>query len=87
MSSKAISLVLGSGGARGLAHVGVIRWLEELIPEVEEAKSPWQQKMDDFLESMRFSKSQVNRPMGYVVHSRSIVQYDAECYCTYKNGR
>ena len=29
MSNKGISLVLGSGGARGLAHVGVIRWLEE----------------------------------------------------------
>jgi|TARA_A200000159_G_scaffold17166_1_gene14069 NTE family protein len=29
VSNKAISLVLGSGGARGLAHVGVIRWLEE----------------------------------------------------------
>ena len=28
MSNKTISLVLGSGGARGLAHVGVIRWLE-----------------------------------------------------------
>ena len=26
---KNISLVLGSGGARGLAHIGVIRWLEE----------------------------------------------------------
>ncbi len=26
---KTISLVLGSGGARGLAHIGVIRWLEE----------------------------------------------------------
>ncbi len=26
---KAVSLVLGSGGARGLAHVGVIHWLEE----------------------------------------------------------
>ena len=24
-----ISLVLGSGGARGLAHIGIIRWLEE----------------------------------------------------------
>jgi NTE family protein len=24
-----VSLVLGSGGARGLAHVGIIRWLEE----------------------------------------------------------
>ena len=24
-----LSLVLGSGGARGLAHIGVIRWLEE----------------------------------------------------------
>ena len=28
-TSKTISLVLGSGGARGLAHIGVIRWLEE----------------------------------------------------------
>ncbi len=26
---KTISLVLGSGGARGLAHIGIIRWLEE----------------------------------------------------------
>jgi NTE family protein len=25
---KNVSLVLGSGGARGLAHIGVIRWLE-----------------------------------------------------------
>jgi len=29
MSTKTVSLVLGSGGARGLAHIGVIRWLEE----------------------------------------------------------
>ena len=28
-SGKNISLVLGSGGARGLAHIGIIRWLEE----------------------------------------------------------
>lgn len=28
-SHNTISLVLGSGGARGLAHVGVIHWLEE----------------------------------------------------------
>ncbi len=28
-SKKSVSLVLGSGGARGLAHIGVIRWLEE----------------------------------------------------------
>ncbi|MEG3694600.1 patatin-like phospholipase family protein, partial [Vibrio coralliirubri] len=27
--AKTISLVLGSGGARGLVHVGVIRWLIE----------------------------------------------------------
>jgi len=27
--SKTVSLVLGSGGARGLAHIGVIKWLEE----------------------------------------------------------
>lgn len=27
--SNTISLVLGSGGARGLAHIGVIKWLEE----------------------------------------------------------
>ncbi|WP_435213861.1 patatin-like phospholipase family protein [Luminiphilus sp. nBUS_16] len=29
MSDKSLSLILGSGGARGMAHVGVIRWLEE----------------------------------------------------------
>jgi NTE family protein len=28
-NTKTVSLVLGSGGARGLAHIGVIRWLEE----------------------------------------------------------
>ncbi len=28
-NKRSVSLVLGSGGARGLAHVGVIRWLEE----------------------------------------------------------
>ena len=28
-SGKTVSLVLGSGGARGLAHIGVIHWLEE----------------------------------------------------------
>ena len=26
---KTVSLILGSGGARGLAHIGVIKWLEE----------------------------------------------------------
>ena len=29
VEGKSISLVLGSGGARGLAHIGVIKWLEE----------------------------------------------------------
>ena len=28
-SGKTVSLILGSGGARGLAHIGVIHWLEE----------------------------------------------------------
>lgn len=28
-NDKTISLVLGSGGARGLAHIGIIRWLTE----------------------------------------------------------
>lgn len=27
--SQTVSLVLGSGGARGLAHIGIIQWLEE----------------------------------------------------------
>ena len=27
--AKTVSLVLGSGGARGLAHIGIIQWLEE----------------------------------------------------------
>ncbi|WOJ95554.1 patatin-like phospholipase family protein [Congregibacter brevis] len=29
MTKKTVSLVLGSGGARGLAHIGAIRYLEE----------------------------------------------------------
>lgn len=29
MDTKTVSLVLGSGGARGLAHIGVLRWLDE----------------------------------------------------------
>ena len=29
MARKTISLVLGSGGARGLAHIGIIHWLKE----------------------------------------------------------
>jgi len=28
-TANSVSLVLGSGGARGLAHIGVIKWLEE----------------------------------------------------------
>ncbi|MDG6774374.1 patatin-like phospholipase family protein [Thiomicrorhabdus sp. ZW0627] len=28
-NKKSVSLILGSGGARGLAHIGIIRWLEE----------------------------------------------------------
>ncbi len=28
MTARTVSLVLGSGGARGLAHIGVIQWLE-----------------------------------------------------------
>lgn len=35
MSAKTISLVLGSGGARGLAHIGVIDWLEEHGYQIE----------------------------------------------------
>lgn len=33
---KKVSLVLGGGGARGLAHIGVIRWLEEQGYEIDE---------------------------------------------------
>ena len=32
---KTVSLVLGSGGARGLAHIGVIHWLEENDYKIE----------------------------------------------------
>ncbi|MCW8827360.1 MAG: patatin-like phospholipase family protein [Gammaproteobacteria bacterium] len=28
-NQKSVSLILGGGGARGLAHIGIIRWLEE----------------------------------------------------------
>lgn len=33
--AKTVSLVLGSGGARGFAHIGVIRWLEENDYEIK----------------------------------------------------
>jgi len=29
ITQKSVSLVLGSGGARGLAHIGVIQWLDQ----------------------------------------------------------
>jgi len=32
---KTVSLVLGSGGARGMAHIGVIKWLEEQGYEIK----------------------------------------------------
>ncbi|MEJ2497710.1 MAG: patatin-like phospholipase family protein, partial [Sulfurovaceae bacterium] len=32
---KTVSLVLGSGGARGLAHVGIIKWLEDNNYKIE----------------------------------------------------
>ncbi len=35
MKKKKVSLVLGSGGARGIAHIGVIRWLEEHNYKIE----------------------------------------------------
>jgi len=35
MTSKSVSLVLGSGGARGLVHIGVIDWLVEHNYKIE----------------------------------------------------
>ena len=35
MEKKTVSLVLGSGGARGLAHIGVINWLNENGYEIQ----------------------------------------------------
>ena len=35
MKQKTVSLVLGSGGARGMAHIGVIKWLEEHNYKIE----------------------------------------------------
>lgn len=34
VTNKTVSLVLGSGGARGLSHIGVIHWLEEHAYEI-----------------------------------------------------
>ena len=34
-NKRTVSLVLGSGGARGLAHIGVIHWLEENNFQIE----------------------------------------------------
>ncbi len=35
MNKQTVSLVLGSGGARGLAHIGVINWLNEQGYEIQ----------------------------------------------------
>ncbi len=35
MKKKTVSLILGSGGARGLAHIGAIKWLEENNYEIK----------------------------------------------------
>jgi NTE family protein len=35
MNKKSVSLVLGSGGARGMAHIGIIKWLEEHEYKIE----------------------------------------------------
>ena len=35
MQQKTVSLVLGSGGARGMAHIGIIKWLEENNYKIE----------------------------------------------------
>ena len=35
MNKQSVSLVLGSGGARGLAHIGVINWLNEQGYEIQ----------------------------------------------------
>jgi len=35
MQKKTVSLVLGSGGARGMAHIGIIKWLEEHDYKIE----------------------------------------------------
>jgi len=35
MKKKTVSLVLGSGGARGLAHIGIIRYLQEHDYEIQ----------------------------------------------------
>ena len=35
IKKRSVSLVLGSGGARGLAHIGIIRWLEEHDFEIQ----------------------------------------------------
>lgn len=35
MEKQTVSLVLGSGGARGLAHIGVINWLNEQGYEIQ----------------------------------------------------
>ncbi|MBN2816724.1 MAG: patatin-like phospholipase family protein [Campylobacterales bacterium] len=35
MKKTTVSLILGSGGARGLTHIGIIRWLEENNYEIK----------------------------------------------------
>ena len=43
-TKKTVSLVLGSGGARGLAHIGIINWLEENNYKIDPEKQKQNQK-------------------------------------------
>jgi NTE family protein len=61
--------------------------MKEAIPEPEKAQSPWQQKMDDFLESMKFSDSQPKDQWDMFYIADQSFNTDAECYCAHKNGR
>jgi NTE family protein len=77
MSNKSISLVLGSGGARGLAHVGVIRWLEENDHEIKSISGYATGKLDavvDWMES--FTKKEIYSMLDLSFTWNSLVKGD-----------
>ena len=84
-TKKNISLVLGSGGARGMAHVGVIKWLEENNFNIVAISgcsigaliggSYATGRMDDFVEWVaKFNKSDVFGMLDFVFSKDGLVK-------------
>jgi len=86
-SKKSVSLVLGSGGARGMAHVGVIRWLEKNNFNIQSVSGCSMGafiggafaagKLDEIEDWMKsFNKAEIYNMLDFFMSSEGIVKGD-----------